>query len=85
LKRSGKSKSDEVFLKGVGRRIGEVIVEKGYDSPYDFWIKKADGQFSRQTLNYILTGRMDPKLTTLRAVAHLLKVDLTAFLTSSDD
>ena len=85
MKRAGKSKSDEIFLKKIGQRIGEIITQKGYDSPYDFWIKKADGQFSRQTLNYILTGKMDPKLTTLRAIARLLKVDLKTLLAPAED
>ena len=80
MKRAGKTNADELFLKKVGHRVGEIIRQKGYDSPYDFWIQKADGQFSRQTLNYILTGKMDPKLTTLRAIAMLLKVDVTDFL-----
>ena len=85
MKRAGKTKGDEIFLKKVGQRIAEIISQKGYDSPYDFWIQKADGQFSRQTLNYILTGRKDPKLTTLRAIARLLKVDLKTFLAASED
>jgi hypothetical protein len=80
LKRSGKGQSDERYLKELGAHIAKEISKKGYVSPYDFWIKKAEGQFSRTTLTYILNGRIDPKVTTLRAIARLLKMEPKALL-----
>ncbi len=76
MRRAGKTKEDVVYLKTLGRHLSHLIQKMGYKSPYDFWINAADGEFSRMTLNHILNGRMDPKLTTLRAIARLLKVDV---------
>lgn len=74
MKRTGKSKKDEVWLKKLGERIDSLIREKGYASPYDFWVQRAGDKVSRAALNYILTGKTDPKATTLKALADLLHV-----------
>ena len=74
MKRRGKSRADEAFLKALGKNIERLIEKQGFSSPYDFWIKEAGDEVSRSALNYILTGRTDPKASTLRALARLLKV-----------
>lgn len=74
MKRTGKSKKDEVWLKKLGERIDSLIREKGFASPYEFWVQEAGDKLSRAALNYILTGRSDPKATTLKALADLLHV-----------
>lgn len=76
LKRSGRNKNDDAWLKALGKRIEHLIKEKGYESEYDFWVQKAGDDISRAGLNYIITGRTDPKASTLRAVAKLLNVKL---------
>jgi transcriptional regulator with XRE-family HTH domain len=75
LAKSARTKENEHFLQELGRRVERLILEKGYRSPYDFWINEVDGEFSRATLNYLIRGEMDPKATTLRAVAKLLGVE----------
>ena len=79
MQRIGKNRGDDQFLKKLGLRISHEIRQCGYKSAYQFWIEKADGQFSRTTLTYILSGRMDAKITTLRVIARLLKTDVSAF------
>jgi len=74
LKRTGKNKGDKTYLKRLGLRISLEIEAQGFSSPYDFWIKRAEGKISRTTLNYILNGKIDAKITTLKAIAKLLKL-----------
>jgi len=79
MKRAGRDKGDDLFLRTFGQRVAKVIKEKGYDSPYDFWIKKADNKISRATLNNIIIGKYDSKVTTIRAIAKLLRVNPKVF------
>jgi hypothetical protein len=74
LKRRGKTKADEAYLKALGQNVLRLMKKKGYDTPYDFWIKRAGDEISRASLNYIVTGRGDPKMTTIKALAKLLGV-----------
>jgi len=74
MKRRGKTKSEENFQKELGKRLEKEIKKSGYSSPYEFWIEKAGDHVSRATLNYILTGKTDVKITTLMTLAKLLKV-----------
>jgi DNA-binding Xre family transcriptional regulator len=75
LKKSRRSKRDEKWLKAIGVHIHKLILEKGYKSPYDFWINKIGDEISRATLNYILTGKVDVKATTLNKIAEGLRVE----------
>ena len=75
MKRRGKAKADEAYLKALGQNIEKIMKKKGYESPYDFWVRQAGDQISRASLNYIIAGSSDPKATTLRALAELLEVD----------
>lgn len=72
MKRRSKAKTDEAFLKALGKRIEGEIKKQGYASVYDFWIKEAGDDFSRASLNYIVKGESDGKITTIRAIAKLL-------------
>jgi hypothetical protein len=74
VKRHGKNSSDEKFQIDLGNRIAMEIKRQGFESPYEFWINKAGDHLSRAALNYILTGKTDTKITTIRTIAKLLKV-----------
>ncbi len=65
-----------MWLKGFGSHIEHLIKKKGFNSPYDFWIQKGDEMISRATLNYIIQGKNDPKLSTLRILARMLRVEV---------
>ena len=80
MKRKGKNKTDEKYLKTLGRRIRSLIRKKGYASPYDFWVEKGEDLFSRPSLHYILNGQADAKITTLKAIADGLGVSVREFL-----
>jgi len=75
LRATAKSKRDERWLKAFGAHLRKLIRENGYRSPYQFWIERAGDHISRANLNYIVTGRFDPKLTTVRLLARLLNVN----------
>ena len=61
---------------GLGKHINSLILEKGYKSPYEFWIERVGDDISRASLNYLLTGKVDVKATTLRKLASALDVEL---------
>ncbi|MBU6374370.1 MAG: helix-turn-helix domain-containing protein [Bdellovibrionales bacterium] len=78
---SKRTADEERWLKALGANIAKLIKEKGYKTPYDFWLKAGD-QLSRTTLSYILKGKVDVKATNLRKIAKALKVspkDLLSF------
>lgn len=74
MKPKTKSDANNIYLRQLGEHIERLILAKGYNSAYDFWVKKAGDHLSRATLNYILAGETDPKISTLRTLAILLKV-----------
>ena len=76
MKNTGKSKADDLWLQRLGKKIQELIRAKGYASPYELWIEKGDEKISRSTINYIINGKIDPKVSTLRIVAKMLNVEL---------
>lgn len=80
MRRISKSKADEEWLRALGRHIEKQILKKGYASVYDFWINKAGDHISRATLNFLLVGKAEPKITTLRLIARLLGVKLSTLL-----
>lgn len=82
LKGKNRSNDEERWLKALGNHIRQLIETKGYKSPYEFWVNNIGDQISRTTLNYILTGAVDVKATTLRKIARALGVnpkDILAF------
>ncbi len=75
MSRKARTRIDESYLRAFGQHVEKLIKRKGYKSPYDFWIKKAGDDLSRATLNYIVTGKKDTKLLTIRTLANLLGLD----------
>jgi transcriptional regulator with XRE-family HTH domain len=71
---------EEKWLKEFGNNLKKIILEKGYQSPYDFWIKKASEEFARSYINNLLIGKRNPKATSLITLAKLLKIDVSALL-----
>ncbi len=72
----GNSKAREIYC-------GLCSIHKRYDSPYEFRVEKAGEHTSRANLNYILNGKTDIKITTVRILAKLLAVktrDLLDFI-----
>ncbi len=80
LRRTGKNNSDKIFLEKLGESVQQEILNQGYKSAYDFWQKKAQGHLSKTTLTYLIRGHIDPKVTTLGALARLLGVDIRELL-----
>jgi hypothetical protein len=74
MRRANETKADQDWLKRFGKNVEELILKRGFKSPYDFWVNKAGDDLSRAALNYIVAGRTDPKATTLRVLAKLLDV-----------
>lgn len=79
MKKVRRSKADEAWLKALGGHLQKLIKASGYKSPYDFWVQAAGDEISRATLNYILIGKVDVRVSTLRKLASLLKVDIREF------
>lgn len=71
---------DSIWLQDLGSNIAKLIKKKGYPSPYDFWVQKLDESVSRSALNYILRGKTDVRISTLRSIARALSVDLSDLL-----
>ena len=80
VRRISAGKPDQEWLKRFGAHVDGLIRKKGYKSVYDFWINRAGESFSRAALNYIVSGRSDPKATTLRELAKLLDVKMSHLL-----
>lgn len=78
MRRVSKNQVDEKWLKALGKHINELIMAKGYNSAYDFWIKKAGDHISRSALNAIVAGTVDPGASTLKLVARLLDLKTSA-------
>jgi hypothetical protein len=74
-KKSRIKKEDSAWLSALGRHIHSKILEKGFKSPYEFWIEALGDQVSRASLNYVLNGSVDVRATTLRRIAEALEMD----------
>ncbi len=75
MRKPNLSKEDKRWLEALGSHLDKLILQNGYKSPYEFWIEEAGDHLSRATLNYILNGEVDLKITTLRKFATLLEVE----------
>jgi hypothetical protein len=70
-------RKEQFSLEILGKRIQKLILEKGYSSIYDFWVNAPfDGELSRATLNSIVKGKTDIKITTLSKIAYALEIEL---------
>lgn len=76
MRRISKKSGDQKWLKALGKNIELLIKEKGYHSVYDFWVQKAGDHIARASLNYIVRGSTDPKASTLKLIARLLKIPM---------
>lgn len=70
-------------LKSVQKKFGDnllnTIHSKGYTSSYDFWVNSDISKLkvSRATLNNIIKGKSDPKLSTILKLTWVLKVKVS--------
>jgi transcriptional regulator with XRE-family HTH domain len=69
-----KSKSNAVWQVALGQHLERLILSKGYDSVYDFWVQEIGEDISRSTLSYIVNAKVDAKATTLKKIADALGV-----------
>ena len=61
------------WQKKFGDRLRELILARGYQSIYDFWINSGiSDHVSRSYLNYLVNGERDPKLYLTRILAKTL-------------
>lgn len=80
MERKRRGKTDEKYFFALGKRIEFLILKKGYKSPYAFWLEHGEDGLSRANLNYIINGKTDPKISTLRRICEGLEIDLTDLL-----
>lgn len=78
--RKNKRKKKRSVIKALGEHINKIIIQKGFKSPYDFWIQALGEDVSRASLNYILKGSVDVKATTLKKIADALEIDAQEIL-----
>ena len=72
MRRKSKSKKDDEWLRAFGKRLEKLILSRGYNSVYDFWKQEGRKYMSRASLNYMVAGKVDPKLSTVRMVLNSL-------------
>lgn len=75
MRKTKRSKAEDVWLASLGIQISKLIKKKGHNSPYEFWINDIGDEISRANLNYVLNGRVDMKATTLKKIADALGVE----------
>lgn len=80
MRRVSKSASDDKWLKEFGENLQKIMKTKGFASPYDFWVQEVGEHISRSSLHYILSGKSDPKLTTLKLLSKHLGVPITKLI-----
>ena len=76
MERQRRGKSDDKYFLALGKKIEALILKKGYKSPYAFWLDHGEEGLSRANLNYIINGKTDPKLSTLRRICEGLEIEL---------
>lgn len=76
MKRQRRGKTDDKYFLALGKKVEASILKKGYRSPYAFWLEHGDDGLSRANLNYIINGKSDPKISTLRRICEGLEIDL---------
>ena len=70
---------DKLKIK-LGKKIGSLIFASGYKSPYEFWLEHGGDGLSRSNLNYIINGKGDPKISTLKVISDGLNIELSELL-----
>lgn len=74
LEAKKRTNSDKKDLQSLGTRIKNLIEERGFASPYEFWLEHGDECISRSNLNYLINGETDPKFTTILKLSSALGV-----------
>ena len=77
MKRISKTVNDDKWLKDFGENLQKIMKARGFNSPYDFWVQEVGEYISRSSLHYILIGKSDPKITTLKLLAKHLRIPIT--------
>ncbi|MBX3032599.1 MAG: helix-turn-helix domain-containing protein [Bdellovibrionaceae bacterium] len=67
-------------LRRFGKHLEGLILKQGYSSAYDFWVQTAGDEMARASLNYLISGKREPKLLTLILLADLLEVSLSELM-----
>lgn len=80
VERKRRGKTDERYFSALGKRVELLISKKGYKSPYAFWLEHGEDGLSRSNLNYLINGKSDPKISTLRRIAEGLEIELSELL-----
>ena len=75
MRRKSKSKKDDEWLKEFGRGLEQLILSRGYNSVYDFWKQVGHKYMSRASLNYIVAGEVDPRISTVKILTNILRID----------
>lgn len=65
----------------IGENIEAQILKKGFSSVYDFWINSED-PIPKSTLHDIISGKSDPRISTLIAISESLEIPLSSLLDS---
>ena len=81
MRRTSLSAADKKWLRKLGLRIESLMKAKGFKTQYAFWIHGGIGDcISRSTLNAIINGNQDVKITTLKVIAKQLGISLATLL-----
>lgn len=86
MKKRRNKKLDEFSSQKLGNKLNELIRAKGYTSAYDFWVNSpVDLEIARSTLNSLLSGKFDVRVSTLAKIAKALEVDLSELFQALED
>jgi hypothetical protein len=78
-----RSKKAQKKISEVGLNIQGHIKRQGYASIYDFWVNGSK-PIPKSTLHDIVSGKSDPKLSTLFLLAEGLNISLCELLGCED-
>lgn len=85
VRRISKNELDQLWLIELGKKLELAISTQGYRSIYDFWLNCSSDVVSRSTLNSILAGKSDPKITSLMALSKRARRDLRRWIQFRDE
>jgi hypothetical protein len=80
MKKVPSCSKEEEFKRALGKNIKSLILQNGYNSAYDFWIQNPELDMSRVTLNSLINGQTDARLSSLRKIALVLNLKLNDIL-----
>ncbi|MCP4913229.1 MAG: helix-turn-helix transcriptional regulator [Oligoflexia bacterium] len=71
-----RTKSVQKKISKIGENIEKAIKKKGYSSVYDFWVNSPK-PMAKSTLHDIISGKSDPKISTLILLSESLDIKLS--------